>query len=131
MTDAQWERLFYRIDILVRYGDDSQGDFPEWTEGYDCGAAVMAGGVQVTDVASGDGNGGTKTGGICLLRRLDRRNEAVELRPRRLAIHPAALVSAVEAVTRTGRGARQGKDRPRPWCTTARITSTIMIEVRL
>ena len=31
LTAAQWERLFYRIDILVRHGDDSQERFPVWT----------------------------------------------------------------------------------------------------
>ena len=78
--------------------------------GYDCGAAGMAGGVQVTDVASGDGNG-DEDGQYLSATAPGQASEAVRLRPEAPGDSSCALVSAVEAAP-PAQGEAPGKARP-------------------
>ena len=78
--------------------------------GYDCGAAGMAGGVQVTDVASGDGNG-DEDGQYLSATAPGQASEAVRLRPEAPGDSSCALVSAVEAAP-PAQGEAPGKAGP-------------------
>ncbi|MCO5211255.1 MAG: hypothetical protein M9936_16300 [Caldilinea sp.] len=71
---------------------------------------VMAGGVQVTDVASGDGNG-DEDGQYLSATAPGQASEAVRLRPEAPGDSSCALVSAVEAAP-PAQGEAPGKARP-------------------